>query len=177
MYAGKLGIDVDVLVKALWGNFYYNAKEKRCVEGAQEKAKKPLFVQLILENIWTVYENVVIRRDKDKIPLMVEKLGIKLTTRDLKHTDGKYQLQVILSQWLPVEKTILERITALVSQPGTTDEKAERLMCSLHQQFDAYPPETRALKSEFVASNSSSENVIVFISKVFQYFANSLMIN
>ena len=32
------------------------------MKGAQEKAKKPLFVQLILENIWAIYDAVAVRK-------------------------------------------------------------------------------------------------------------------
>ena len=31
-------------------------KAKKIMKGAQAKGKKPLFVQMILENIWAVYE-------------------------------------------------------------------------------------------------------------------------
>lgn len=32
------------------------------MKGAQEKAKKPLFVQFVLENLWEVYDTVVVRK-------------------------------------------------------------------------------------------------------------------
>ena len=38
------------------------------------KAKKPLFVQLILENIWAVYDTAVERKDKEKLCKIVESL-------------------------------------------------------------------------------------------------------
>ena len=56
------------LEKILWGDFFYSTKDKRYVKGAQEKAKKPMFVQFILENIWNVYETIAIRKDKEKFP-------------------------------------------------------------------------------------------------------------
>ena len=37
------------------------------MKGAQEKAKKPMFVQLILENIWMLYDLILVRKDKEKI--------------------------------------------------------------------------------------------------------------
>lgn len=62
LYAEKLGVNVKVLQKTLWGDFYLHAKTKRVMKGAQEKAKKPLFVQFVLENIWAVYDAVVVRK-------------------------------------------------------------------------------------------------------------------
>jgi len=55
----KLGIKTDVLKKTLWGDFYLHTKTKRIMKGAQEKAKKPLFVQMILENIWLIYDVII----------------------------------------------------------------------------------------------------------------------
>ena len=59
MYANKLGISKHILSNTLWGDFYLRNKSKRILKGAQAKAKKPLFVQFILENIWAVYDAVL----------------------------------------------------------------------------------------------------------------------
>ena len=59
MYANKLGISKHILSNTLWGDFYLHNKSKRILKGAQAKAKKPLFVQFILENIWAVYDAVL----------------------------------------------------------------------------------------------------------------------
>lgn len=91
----------------MWGDFYLNSKNKRILKGAQAKAKKPLFVQFVLDNLWAVYDAIAVRKDKEKIEKIVSSLGIKLTTRDLRHTDFKVQLQAVCSQWLPLAKTVL----------------------------------------------------------------------
>lgn len=167
MYEKKLNIPAAELEKVLWGDFYYSTKEKTFKKGAQEKAKKPMFVQFILENIWNLYELIAIRKDREKIPGITEKLGIKLNARDLRQTDPKAQIQAVFSQWLPVEKTILEMVVRTCPHPGLiSDEKAKRLMCSLNQDFDSLPEKTQKLKEEFKSSNADSETVIVFISKM-----------
>lgn len=167
MYSSKLQIPSNILADSLWGDFYFNAKDKKIVPGAQEKAKKPMFVQFILENIWSLYEVLLVRKDKEKIPMITEKLGIKLTTRDLRHTDNRVQLQAIFAQWLPIEKAVLDMVVKHIPAPGSmSEEKAERLMCSLNQNFLSLPAETQALKSEFQKSDKDSDTVIVFISKV-----------
>ena len=56
------GVRADVLRKTLWGDFYLNAKAKRIYKGAQARGKKPLFVQFVLENLWAVYDAVLINR-------------------------------------------------------------------------------------------------------------------
>jgi len=61
IYAEKLGVKVDVLRKTLWGDFYLDPKAKRVVGRAQGHGKlKPMFVQFVLENIWAVYDSVIL---------------------------------------------------------------------------------------------------------------------
>ena len=62
IYAKRLGVRADVLRKTLWGDFYLNAKAKRIYKGAQARGKKPLFVQFVLENLWAVYDAVLMNR-------------------------------------------------------------------------------------------------------------------
>lgn len=167
MYATKLNVDVNKLEQVLWGDYYYNTKKQECMNGAQEKAKKPMFVQFVLENIWNLYETISVRKDKEKIPIIAEKLGVKLTTRDLRQTDPKIHIQAVFSQWLPIERTVLEMVVRLCPHPGSIQcEKATQLMCSLNQSFDSLPPQTQALRSEFMNSDPNSNTVIVFISKM-----------
>lgn len=58
LYEKKLGIKRSVLEKVLWGDFYLDPKTKRVLSSKHLKGRnlKPMFVQLVLENIWAVYE-------------------------------------------------------------------------------------------------------------------------
>lgn len=61
MYAAKLGIKENNLRRVLWGDFYIEPKTKRIISYRHLRGRnlKPLFVQFVLENIWAVYDNVV----------------------------------------------------------------------------------------------------------------------
>ena len=109
MFHTKLGLEEEELRSTLWGDYYFNSKQKTVVLGAQEKAKKPLFVQIILENIWSVYESVVIRKDKIMTEKIVKNLQLNVTARDLKHSDPKVQIQAILTKWLPLSDAVLSK--------------------------------------------------------------------
>jgi ribosome assembly protein 1 len=61
LYSNKLGINTDILNKTLWGDYYLQSKSKRVFKGAQAKGKKPLFVQFVLDNLWSVYDAVITR--------------------------------------------------------------------------------------------------------------------
>lgn len=61
-YGEKLGCRPEALVKALWGDFAYSAKDKRVVKArARGGAPKPktMFVQFILEPLWKVRRAVL----------------------------------------------------------------------------------------------------------------------
>ena len=59
MFSKKLGVKSEIFAKTLWGDFFLNAKTKRIMKGALAKGKKPLFVQFILESLWTVYDAIL----------------------------------------------------------------------------------------------------------------------
>ncbi|CAB0014962.1 unnamed protein product [Nesidiocoris tenuis] len=169
LFAPKLSIREEILKKALWGDYFYSSKTKSIRKGAQEKARKPLFVQLVLENIWALYETICVDKNKEKLQKIVESLGVKLMARDLRHTDPKVQVQAVCSQWLPIASRVLDMVCRLVPAANQlSDEKVENLMCSQNQSFESYPPEIRNLKNAFLkASSAEDAPVIVFISKMF----------
>lgn len=62
LYAVKLGIKETNLRNVLWGDFYLDPKTKRVIshKHLRGRALKPLFVQFILDNIWAVYDAVLL---------------------------------------------------------------------------------------------------------------------
>lgn len=167
IYAERLEISQKDLEQLLWGDFYYNSKKKCAVPGAQEKAKKPMFVQFVLENIWSLYDIIAVRKDKEKLRSIAERLGIKLQGRDLRITDPKAQIKTLLGQWLPIDRTVLEMVVRHVPAPNViSDERAKRLLFPENVELNNYPEETLLLKDEFKCCNSGSKNIIVFVSKV-----------
>ncbi|XP_020603143.1 elongation factor-like GTPase 1 isoform X2 [Orbicella faveolata] len=168
MYASKLGINKNILTKTLWGDFYLHSKSKRIFKGAQAKAKKPLFVQFILENIWAVYE-AVLKRDKIKTEQIVKSLNLKISARDSRHTDTRVHLKALFDQWLPLSGSLLAMVVDKLPSPrDMISERVEKLMCSGVRTFDSLPEETQSLKNDFLACTSSDDApVIVFVSKMF----------
>lgn len=54
--------------------------------------------------------NVVVEhRDKEKTEKIVQSLGLKVSARDLSHSDTRVRLSAICSQWLPLAPAILGR--------------------------------------------------------------------
>ncbi|XP_061671549.1 elongation factor-like GTPase 1 isoform X3 [Syngnathoides biaculeatus] len=176
IYSERMGINAEVLRKTLWGDFYLNAKAKKIMKGAQFKGKKPLFVQLVLDNIWSLYDAVVIRKDKEKVDKVLSSLGVKVMARDSRHSDPKVLLSAICSQWLPVSQAVLSMVCNKLPSPlQIAAERVEKLMSVGVRRFDTLPESTQALKNAFLQC-SSNENapVIVFVSKMFAVDTKSL---
>ena len=62
IFADKLGIKEANFQRVLWGDFYLDPKTKRVVSHKHLRGRllKPLFVQFVLENIWAVYDAVLL---------------------------------------------------------------------------------------------------------------------
>lgn len=58
LYEKKLGIRRTAMEKVLWGDFYLDPKTKKVLgpKHLRGRALKPMFVQLVLDNIWAVYQ-------------------------------------------------------------------------------------------------------------------------
>ena len=58
LYEKKLGIKRTAMEKVLWGDFYLDPKTKKVLAQKHLKGRnlKPMFVQLVLEQIWAVYQ-------------------------------------------------------------------------------------------------------------------------
>ncbi|KNC72355.1 hypothetical protein SARC_15090, partial [Sphaeroforma arctica JP610] len=82
-FAQKLNCNQSVLMKTLWGDFYYNPSTKKIMKGAHAKNKKPLFVQFVLESLWAVY-NSVYDGDTEKAEKIATSLKVKVLPRVLK---------------------------------------------------------------------------------------------
>ena len=64
IYEKKLGIKKSILEKVLWGDYYLDPKTKRVLQQKHLKGRnlKPMFVQLVLDNIWAVYASTVLNK-------------------------------------------------------------------------------------------------------------------
>ena len=70
-----------------------------------------------------------------------------MAARDLRSTDAKQKLSAIMTQWLPLTKSLLNMVVKNLPSPAEIkDERAEQLMCSKAARFDTLPAQTQALK-------------------------------
>merc|ERR1712241_68553 len=59
MYAAKFKINLDKMMKHLWGDYFFDAKNKKWVKSASATAPKRGFVQLILDPIYKAFKSIM----------------------------------------------------------------------------------------------------------------------
>src|SRR6201992_407785 len=108
MYEKKLGIKRSVLEKVLWGDFYMDPKTKRVLGPKHLKGRnlKPMFVQLVLENIWAVYQATVGGPNSTGNEALLSKiltsLSISIPAHILKSRNAQNILTTLFAKWLPL---------------------------------------------------------------------------
>ncbi|CCD25641.1 GTPase RIA1 NDAI_0F03230 [Naumovozyma dairenensis CBS 421] len=135
-YEQKLGAKRENLQKVLWGDFFMDPRTKKIINNKSLKGRalKPLFVSLILDNIWKIYENVIVERNTDMIEKITNALQIKLQPRDLRSKDDKQLLKTIMGQWLPVSTAVL--LTVIEKLPSPLESQHNRLDTILGKDHD-----------------------------------------
>lgn len=155
IYEKKLGAKKEKLQNVLWGNYYFDPKNKKVTDskGLKNKRLEPMFVSLILKNIWLIYENTGENRDPEKLGKIVSALGLKVLPRDLRSKDSKTLVRTIMSQWLPVASAVLVTVVSQMDSPvvaqavripsilsQTTAQKADSLLKQAMEKCDQAGP-------------------------------------
>ncbi|CCM01889.1 uncharacterized protein FIBRA_03960 [Fibroporia radiculosa] len=169
LYAMKLGIKEANLRTVLWGDFYLDPKTKRVIshKHLRGRALKPLFVQFVLDNIWAVYDAVVINPNPDKITKIVNTLDLKIPPRDLKSRDTRQVLTLIFSQWLSLSSCIIQAIVDVVPPPSIAQRT--RIPKMLHPDIHEpiVEPKNELEENLYLCNSGSNAQVIALVSKMF----------
>ena len=106
LYAKKLGIKKEMLLKTLWGDYYFNPKAKTIHKKNTTGKMVPMFVQFVLNNIWEVY-SAASSDDKTKREKIANALKLTISPKELNSNDAGNVVQSIMSRWLPVPNAVL----------------------------------------------------------------------
>ncbi|KAF2873880.1 P-loop containing nucleoside triphosphate hydrolase protein [Massariosphaeria phaeospora] len=170
LYERKLGIKRSVLEKVLWGEFYLDPKTKRVLGSKHLKGRhlKPMFVQLVLDTIWAVYEATTGGNNGKGDPTMVEKitksLSITLPAHILRSRDPRAVLTALFAAWLPLSTALL--VSVIEHIPAPPKAQAERLpeLVDNSPGADFVAPEVRQAMTEFKTSKDAP--VVAYVSKM-----------
>jgi ribosome assembly protein 1 len=172
IYAKKLGFKEQVLQKCLWGEYYFDPKAKRVIQPKHLKGRnlKPMFVQFVLDNIWAIYNNVVVEPDREKVEKIVNALKIKVLPRDLRSRDPSILLSAIFSQWLPLSTCVLLAIIGQLPPPRQAQRvRLPRMLYPNVHRKDSDPlePTNQIEKALYECDTSIDAPVVAYVSKMF----------
>ncbi|KAL9623455.1 MAG: hypothetical protein Q9160_002348 [Pyrenula sp. 1 TL-2023] len=123
LYEKKLGIKRSVLEKVLWGDYYLDPKTKRVLaqKHLKGRALKPMFVQLVLDSLWAVYEATTGGGKGKGDPALLEKitksLSITIPPHIQRSRDPRAILQSLCSSWLPLSTALLVSVVEYLPSP------------------------------------------------------------
>ncbi len=118
VYSEKFKIDVDKMMKKLWGDNYYDQKAKKfksedvADDGTQLKR---MFVQFIMEPVIRLCRNIM-DGNKEAVYKMLAHLEITLKT-DEKEMVGKPLFKLVFQKWLNAAECLLEMIVTKLPSP------------------------------------------------------------
>lgn len=187
LYSTKLGYKEANLRRVLWGDFYLDPKTKRVIsyKHLKGRALKPLFVQFVLENIWSAYDAVVLKpfvhsctislgladvaadRNTEKVAKIISTLNLNISSRDLKSKDNRQLLSLIFSQWLSLSTCVIQSVVDIVPSPPAA--QALRLPRMLYPDvFDQeIKPKNKLEQDLFTSDSNLHANVVAYVSKMF----------
>ncbi|KAJ9629565.1 Cytoplasmic GTPase/eEF2-like protein (ribosomal biogenesis) [Taxawa tesnikishii (nom. ined.)] len=126
LYEKKLGIKRSVLEKT-----------KRVLSSKHLKGRnlKPMFVQLVLENIWAVYEATTGGNNGKGDPELLQKitkaLNVTIPPHVLRSRDPRQLLMTVFQNWLPVSTAVL--VSVIEHLPSPPAAQAARIPALLEQ--------------------------------------------
>ncbi|THV03832.1 P-loop containing nucleoside triphosphate hydrolase protein [Dendrothele bispora CBS 962.96] len=169
LYAAKLGIKEINFRRVLWGDFFLDPKTKKVIgyKHLRGRALKPLFVQFVLENIWAVYDAVVLNPNPDKVAKIVSTLNLKILPRDLRSKDTRHLLSLIFTQWLSLSTCLIQAVIDVV--PAPCDAQVTRIPKMLYPDLrEATVSPKNKLESDLFSANASADALVcAYVSKMF----------
>jgi ribosome assembly protein 1 len=170
LYEKKLGIKRQVLEKVLWGDYYLDPKTRRVLAAKHLKGRnlKPMFVQLVLENIWAVYEATSGGPNNKGDPALLEKitkgLNLNIPVHILRSRDPKALLSAVFTAWLPLSTAVLVSVTQTLPSPKEAQATRAPDLLDASPGHEHIDPQVRTAMME---SNANiSEPTVAYVSKM-----------
>lgn len=114
IYSKKFDVPKEKMMARLWGDNFYNAKEKKWTKSESADTKRA-FCQFIMEPICSLFTSIM-NDDKDKYSKMLTNLGVELKGED-KNLTSKALLKRVMQLWLPAGDTLLEMVVSHLPSP------------------------------------------------------------
>eukprot|EP00900_Chrysochromulina_parva_P026073 jgi/Chrpa1/809/Chrysochromulina_OHIO_Genome00005247-RA len=119
MYAKKFNIDVEKMMERLWGDNFFNAKEKKWIKpsggAAPPQGVERAFCMFCLTPIAKVFKNAM-DDNLEAVQKMLQAVGVTLNKEDLELRQ-KPLLKRCMQKWLPAHDALLEMLVQHLPSP------------------------------------------------------------
>ena len=136
MYAAKFGVEEKKMCERLWGDNFFDAKNKKWIKtetnAAGDRVKRA-FCQFCLDPIYQVFD-AALNEKKDKLEKMLVALKISLTQEEREQAPKKV-VKSIMMKFLPAAETLLEMIVRQLPSP----KKAQAYRAEMLYSGEASP--------------------------------------
>ncbi|KAK0388467.1 hypothetical protein NLU13_4711 [Sarocladium strictum] len=170
LYEKKLGIKRGVMEKVLWGSFYLDPKTRKVLGPKHLKGRnlKPMFVQLVLEPVWTVYQATTGGDNGKGDPALLEKvtksLGLSIPPHIVRARDPRLLLTTVFASWLPLSTALL--VSVIESLPSPPKAQAERLPDLLRDAPDSEHISDTIKDAMVGFRREKADPVVAYVSKM-----------
>jgi len=120
IYSAKFGIKVSKMMDKLWGDNFFDAKNKKWKKKSGEDDLTRCFNQFIMDPICKMFD-AIMNDKKMKIVKMLKAVGVELKP-DEKELVGKPLLKRVMQKWLPASEAVLEMIVVQLPSPVTAQQ-------------------------------------------------------
>ncbi|KAK3680244.1 Cytoplasmic GTPase/eEF2-like protein (ribosomal biogenesis) [Recurvomyces mirabilis] len=181
LYEKKLGIKRQILEKVLWGDFYLDPKTKRVLGPKHLKGRhlKPMFVQLVLEQVWAVYEATTGgpngKGDQPLLEKITKSLSINIPAHIMRSKDPKALLSAVFSAWLPLSTALLVSVIEQLPNPPTAQEARIPALIEASPGSDHVDEKIKSAMTH--SSNTVGEPVVAYVSKMVSVPESELPMN
>lgn len=121
LYSKKFGIEEAKMMQKLWGDWYFDADNKKWTSKNNDKGTlKRAFCQFIMDPIIMMFD-AIMNDKKGKYTKMMASVGVVLRP-DEKELTGKPLLKRTMQKWLPAADAVLEMIVVHLPSPVTAQK-------------------------------------------------------
>lgn len=125
MYSKKFGTETEKMTQRLWGDSFFNKKEKKWTKRESDGTVRA-FCEFVIRPIKRIIDFCM--SDKvDELTKLLGSLGIKLTN-DEKELRQKPLMKRVLQKWLPADQALLEMMVLHLPSPAHAQKYRAELL-------------------------------------------------
>ena len=158
MYAKKFGCDEKKMCERLWGDSFFDAKNKKWIKKDTNDAGtrlKRAFCEFCLSPIYQIVD-ATMNEKADKLEAICSKLGLSLNTEEMELVPKK-KLKCVMMKFLPASETLLQMMIQHLPSP----KKAQAYRAEM-----LYSGEHEGKYFEGIKNCDQKANLMLYISKM-----------